>query len=154
MNAEQLVGAWTLDAVWAEDDDGARMHPLGERPRGVLLYAREGLFSVTVTAAERPVFEAPDILLGSPAENARAAETCLAYAGRWSLRAGRVCGLGLYGLDIIESPRGPFVVDLNYFPGYKGVPNAAPMIADYIDAYAKGDVTLRPPEPRALGAGS
>jgi ribosomal protein S6--L-glutamate ligase len=71
-----------------------------------------------------------------------------------SLRAGRVCGLGLYGLDIIESPRGPFVVDLNYFPGYKGVPNAAPMIADYIDAYAKGDVTLRPPEPRALGAGS
>jgi hypothetical protein len=37
------------------------------------------------------------------------------------------------------------VVDVNYFPGYKGVPNAAGMIADYIDDYAKGKVTLTPP---------
>lgn len=55
-----------------------------------------------------------------------------------SLRVGKVCGLGLYGLDIIESPRGPFVVDVNYFPGYKGVPDVAPLIADYIDGYAQG----------------
>ncbi|HEY7183748.1 MAG TPA: hypothetical protein VIC84_20115, partial [Blastocatellia bacterium] len=62
-----------------------------------------------------------------------------------SQRVGEVCGLGLYGLDIIESDRGPYVVDVNYFPGYKGVPNAAGMIADYIDSYAKGKVTLTPP---------
>jgi ribosomal protein S6--L-glutamate ligase len=63
-----------------------------------------------------------------------------------ALRCGKACGLGLYGLDIIESERGPYVVDVNYFPGYKGVPNAAPLIADYIDAYAKGQVTLSPPK--------
>jgi ribosomal protein S6--L-glutamate ligase len=62
-----------------------------------------------------------------------------------SQRVGEVCGLGLYGLDIIESDRGPYVVDVNYFPGYKGVPNAAGMIADYIDDYAKGKATLTPP---------
>ena len=62
-----------------------------------------------------------------------------------ALKVGKVCGLGLYGLDIIESERGPFVVDVNYFPGYKGVPDAAGMIADYIDAYAQGEVTLTPP---------
>ncbi len=62
-----------------------------------------------------------------------------------SRRVGQVCGLGLYGLDIIESDRGPYVVDVNYFPGYKGVPNAAGMIADYIDDYAKGRVVLTPP---------
>jgi glutathione synthase/RimK-type ligase-like ATP-grasp enzyme len=62
-----------------------------------------------------------------------------------SLKVGKVCGLGLYGLDIIESDRGPFVVDVNYFPGYKGVPNAAGMIADYIDAYAQGKTSLTPP---------
>jgi len=62
-----------------------------------------------------------------------------------ALNVGKVCGLGLYGLDIIESERGPFVVDVNYFPGYKGVPDAAAMIADYIDAYVKGQVTLTPP---------
>jgi glutathione synthase/RimK-type ligase-like ATP-grasp enzyme len=66
-----------------------------------------------------------------------------------SLKVGRVCGLGLYGLDIIESDRGPYVVDVNYFPGYKGVPDAAGMIADYIDDYAKGRVTLTPPVTKA-----
>jgi ribosomal protein S6--L-glutamate ligase len=64
-----------------------------------------------------------------------------------SRRVGQVCGLGLYGLDIIESKRGPFVVDVNYFPGYKGVPDAAPLIADYIDGYARGRHTLNPPGP-------
>ncbi len=62
-----------------------------------------------------------------------------------SLEVGEACGLGLYGLDIIESDHGPFVVDVNYFPGYKGVPKAGPMIADYIDDYAKGRITLSPP---------
>lgn len=62
-----------------------------------------------------------------------------------SLRVGEVCGLGLYGLDFIESPEGPFVVDVNYFPGYKGVPDAASMIADYIDDYAQGKIELRSP---------
>jgi ribosomal protein S6--L-glutamate ligase len=61
-----------------------------------------------------------------------------------SLRVGQICGLGLYGLDIIESPRGPFVVDVNFFPGYKGVPDVAPLIADYIDGYAKGRFSLNP----------
>jgi ribosomal protein S6--L-glutamate ligase len=51
-----------------------------------------------------------------------------------ALRAGRALGLGLYGLDVIESPGGPVVVDANYFPGYKGVPGAGALIGDYIDA--------------------
>jgi ribosomal protein S6--L-glutamate ligase len=61
-----------------------------------------------------------------------------------SLRVGKICGLGLYGLDIIESPRGPYVVDVNFFPGYKGVPDVAPLIADYIDGYAQGRFGLNP----------
>ena len=55
-----------------------------------------------------------------------------------ALRCGHAFGLGLYGLDIIESPTGPVVIDLNYFPGYKGVPNAASLIANYIEDYATG----------------
>lgn len=60
-------------------------------------------------------------------------------------RCGQAFGLGLYGLDVIESPDGPFVVDLNTFPGYKGVPDAAPRIADYIARYALGEITLPSP---------
>jgi glutathione synthase/RimK-type ligase-like ATP-grasp enzyme/MFS family permease len=59
-----------------------------------------------------------------------------------ALRAGAAFGLGLYGLDVIESPAGPVVVDLNYFPGYKGVPDVAPLIADYIHRFA-GDLPPR-----------
>jgi ribosomal protein S6--L-glutamate ligase len=62
-----------------------------------------------------------------------------------ALRCGRALGLGLYGLDVIESPEGPVVVDLNYFPGYKGVPGVAPLIADYIERYAAGEETLELP---------
>jgi ribosomal protein S6--L-glutamate ligase len=55
---------------------------------------------------------------------------------------GRALGLGLYGLDVIEGPDGPVVVDVNTFPGYKGVPDVAPLIADYIESFALGRIEL------------
>jgi ribosomal protein S6--L-glutamate ligase len=58
---------------------------------------------------------------------------------------GRALGLGLYGLDVIEGPEGPVVVDVNTFPGYKGVPDVAPLIADYVEGYALGRVDLQLP---------
>jgi ribosomal protein S6--L-glutamate ligase len=59
-----------------------------------------------------------------------------------ALRCGRAFGLGLYGLDIIEGPDGPVVVDINYSPGYRGVPDVAPLIARYVEDYACGRTTL------------
>ncbi|HZC04543.1 MAG TPA: ATP-grasp domain-containing protein [Ktedonobacterales bacterium] len=49
-----------------------------------------------------------------------------------ALKCGRVFGLGMYGLDVILGADGPVVIDLNYFPSYKGVPNAAALLARYI----------------------
>ena len=49
-----------------------------------------------------------------------------------ALRVGEAFGLGLYGIDVIEGADGPVVVDVNYFPGYKGVPAVAPVIAAYV----------------------
>src|SRR5205814_991202 len=51
---------------------------------------------------------------------------------------GQVFGLGLYGVDIVEGVDGPWIVDVNTFPGYKGAPGAAARIADYIADYALG----------------
>jgi glutathione synthase/RimK-type ligase-like ATP-grasp enzyme len=70
-----------------------------------------------------------------------------------AVRTGAALGLGLYGLDVIESPDGPVVVDVNYFPGYKGVPDAAAMIADHIDSYAQGLITLRAPSVAVMEGG-
>jgi ribosomal protein S6--L-glutamate ligase len=59
---------------------------------------------------------------------------------------GRALGLGLYGLDLVEGPEGPVVVDVNTFPGYKGVPDVAPLIADYIEGFALGRYAPTPAE--------
>ena len=47
-------------------------------------------------------------------------------------RCGQSFGLKLYGLDIAEDKDGLYVMDVNYFPGYRGVPDAAGRLADYI----------------------
>jgi ribosomal protein S6--L-glutamate ligase len=78
----------------------------------------------------------------------RAAEVS-SEVGEIALRVGRAFGLGLYGMDFIETPSGPRVVDVNYFPGYKGCPGAAEAVADYIEACAKDRVSL--PEPAPCG---
>ena len=57
-------------------------------------------------------------------------------------RVGDVLGLGLFGIDVVESPEGPFVVDVNYFPSYAGIEEAPIAIADYIDGYARGQHRL------------
>ncbi len=53
-----------------------------------------------------------------------------------AMRTRDAFGLDLFGFDLIESPDGPVVVDLNYFPGYKGVHDVAPRIARVVAAYA------------------
>jgi len=57
-----------------------------------------------------------------------------------ALRCGRVFGLELYGLDVIINDGHFYVVDINNFPGFKGVPDAALRLADYI--YTAGQRVL------------
>jgi ribosomal protein S6--L-glutamate ligase len=52
-----------------------------------------------------------------------------------ALGCGRAFGVGLYGVDLVTSAGKPYVVDINTFPGFKGVPGAAALLADYIFKY-------------------
>lgn len=49
---------------------------------------------------------------------------------------GRVLGLRLFGVDVVESTHGPFVVDVNEFPNYSGVDEAPAVIGRLILAEA------------------
>lgn len=51
---------------------------------------------------------------------------------------GAAFGLELYGLDIAEQAGEAYVVDVNYFPGYRGVPEAAPRLAAHFITAARG----------------
>ena len=48
-----------------------------------------------------------------------------------ALRCGRAFGIDLYGVDIIESEGKPYVVDMCSIPGFKGVPDAPALLAEY-----------------------
>lgn len=49
-----------------------------------------------------------------------------------AIRVGRVFGLDIFGLDIIDTPHGWMILDINDFPSFGQVPHAAERIADTI----------------------
>jgi ribosomal protein S6--L-glutamate ligase len=65
-----------------------------------------------------------------------------------ALRCGEALGMELYGLDVVISGGCPYVVDIQSFPGFKGVPDAALRLADYIYAVGRrvldGEAMLTP----------
>ncbi|MDO4716631.1 MAG: hypothetical protein Q4B08_03595 [Propionibacteriaceae bacterium] len=58
-------------------------------------------------------------------------------------RVGAAFNSDLFGLDLVEAEEGLLVVDVHPFPGFKGVPDAALRLADYI--YARGKEALECP---------
>jgi ribosomal protein S6--L-glutamate ligase len=55
-------------------------------------------------------------------------------------RCSRAFGIELFGFDVVMSGGRPYVVDIQSFPGFKGVPDAALRLADYI--YSAGRQAL------------
>jgi ribosomal protein S6--L-glutamate ligase len=52
-------------------------------------------------------------------------------------RCGRLFGLQLYGVDLVKTPKGFSVIEVNCFPGYKGVPQGGERISQFILDNAK-----------------
>ena len=48
----------------------------------------------------------------------------------------RAVGLHLAGVDLVIGPDGPTVVDVNPFPGYRGVDGAADGVATHLSLHA------------------
>ncbi|HSM87919.1 MAG TPA: ATP-grasp domain-containing protein [Candidatus Limnocylindrales bacterium] len=61
-----------------------------------------------------------------------------------AIRCGRAFGVELFGFDVVMSEGRPYVVDIQSFPGFKGVPDAALRLADYIYAVAQRAVNGEP----------
>jgi ribosomal protein S6--L-glutamate ligase len=64
---------------------------------------------------------------------------------------GRVFGLSLYGVDVVESPQGWMVVDVNDFPSFKHVPDAVSRVASAVLRLA-GREERRPQVANGVGA--
>jgi len=51
---------------------------------------------------------------------------------RIARRVGQLFGLDLYGVDVLETPAGLMIVDINDFPSFYGVPRKVASVAEYI----------------------
>lgn len=47
-------------------------------------------------------------------------------------QCGKLFGLELYGVDLVKTPRGYSVIEVNCFPGFKGVPEGGDRISKFI----------------------
>jgi ribosomal protein S6--L-glutamate ligase len=63
-----------------------------------------------------------------------------------ALRCGRAFGIDLYGLDVVLSAGRPYVVDVNKFGSYMGVPDAPRLLADHLYAACERVVRGEPPQ--------
>jgi ribosomal protein S6--L-glutamate ligase len=52
---------------------------------------------------------------------------------RITLEIGRVFNLRLYGVDLLITERGPMIVDVNSFPGFRGVPGADTALVSLVE---------------------
>ncbi len=79
-------------------------YPFGPQAASFIIYMDEGYMSVVITSSGRDLFEANDLLGGSAAEKAQAAETYLSYCGRYEYR----------GNSVVHH------VELSLFPNWSG----------------------------------
>lgn len=49
-----------------------------------------------------------------------------------ALRCGKAFGVEIFGVDVVISGGRPYIVDMQNFPGFKGVPDAAVILAEHI----------------------
>lgn len=79
----------------------------------------------------------------APAQVAQADPSMVGLARR----CGQVFGLELYGVDTIETADGLAVIEVNEFPNYTGVPDAARWIVDHVLARVAAPATAGVAEP-------
>jgi lipocalin-like protein len=105
MSANPLIGTWRLLSWKNRTLDGEVSHPLGEDASGYLAYTDDGHVLVAIMGAGRRPFVAGDLLSGSTAEKAGAAETYVSYCGRYEF----------HGETVLHH------VELSLFPNWVGV---------------------------------
>jgi hypothetical protein len=107
LSPQQLIGRWHLRS-WQTRVGDEVVLPLGEDPRGVLLYTPEGSIFVQIASSDRPAIEVNPLggtpLGGDAAQRAAAYSTSLAYFGRYAL----------HGDTVVHT------IELSSFPNWTG----------------------------------
>lgn len=82
LSRNDLIGVWTLEDTYAEDDDGNRTPALGDDPIGRIMYTADGYMTAMTGRGDRQL----PATGASEADKAAAFDSYMTYAGRWTLR--------------------------------------------------------------------
>jgi hypothetical protein len=82
---DQLVGTWMLVSVVNEAVDGSKSEGFGSSPKGVIIFASDGHFSLFQSRAEIPRIAASDRTKATPEEAMAIVGSSIAYYGTFSV---------------------------------------------------------------------
>jgi hypothetical protein len=100
---QALVGAWTLvSCVETDVESGEVFLPMGDRPRGFILYTHDGYMSAQLSSPDRRPFADGDMYRGTPDEYAEAGRSYLAYSGPF--RVDEVHRTVVHGMSVSAFP--------------------------------------------------
>jgi hypothetical protein len=85
---EQLLGAWSLVAVTGERPDGTKFEPFGANPKGIIIFAGDGHFSLFQSSGEVPKLAANDRAKATPEEATAVVRESIAYYGTYAVNEG------------------------------------------------------------------
>ena len=100
-------------------------------------YAENAGFDIKVYVTGREVYAAiarQSVLHGETKERFIPLTPALR---KLALDVGKIFGLDIYGIDVVETPQGLAVLDINDFPSFGGIPRAVGRIAEYVLHSAK-----------------
>jgi hypothetical protein len=100
LTKEDLVGTYRLVYGGIENSDGTVEYPYGEDAIGYLVYLENDRVSWHIMAANRPPFSSPDLLGGTPEENARAFRTSNGYFGKYRIEDNTIW----YQIEVAQVP--------------------------------------------------
>lgn len=79
---DQLIGAWKLVSYVEEPVDGSpSFRPLGEHPKGIIMYTPDGYMSAQLSKPDRPNFASGDWFAGTAEDYKNEATSYIAYSG-------------------------------------------------------------------------
>ena len=82
---DQLVGTWILVSVVNEAADGSKTEGFGSSPKGIIIFANDGHFSLFQSRAEIPRIAASDRAKATPEEAMAIVGSAIAYYGTFSV---------------------------------------------------------------------
>lgn len=79
---KKIVGTWTLvELIEVPVNGGETTHPMGENPKGLIIYSSDGYMSAQIMNAQRKDFHQEHWTNATPEEYAQESSTYLAYSG-------------------------------------------------------------------------